>query len=313
MGFLSRSAAQKGWLAVRVWTDRVCVAHVLPVPEGKPRIVLCQMHTLEGSPTVLKRLARDLQVRQHKVTCLLNAGEYQLLLVEAPNVAEDELRAAVRWRIKEQIDYPVDAATLDILHVPQDRNNPTRTASVYVAVAHNTLIAARQILLEDARFPLSVIDIPELAQRNLAACLEEPDRGYALLSFDAAGGLLTFTCNGGLYLARRIDVGFSQIVLNSEEQRERVFERIALDVQRTIDHFDRQFRSIALGQLVLALIPVACGLETYLASNLSVSVVTVALDAFFELSAVADSPEWLSAEQQAECLLTLGASLRIDP
>ena len=313
MGLLfSRAGGPRSWLAVRVWPDRVGVARVSPVPHGKPRVVLCQMRRLDGSSAVLRRLARDLAAQQHRVLCLLNAGEYQLLVTEAPNVPANELRTAVRWHIKDQIDYPVDAATLDILPVPQARNNPGRTASLYVVAARNTLIEERQLLLEDARFPLSVIDIPELAQRNLAALLEEPDRALAMLSFDASGGLLTFTCNRELYLARRIDVGLPQMLFHGIEQREYAFERIALDVQRTIDHFDRQFRSIAVSQLVLALIPVNSGLEAYLGNNLSLPVVTAPLDAFFDLSEVAELPELSTVEQQAEHLLTLGAALRID-
>ncbi len=269
------------------------------------------MRRLDGSPNALKRLARELHVQRHQVACLLNAGEYQLLVVEAPNVPENELRSAVRWRVKDQIDFPVEAATLDILSVPLDRNNPTRTTSLYVAVARNTLIAERQFLLEDAKFPLSVIDIPELAQRNLAVLIEEPDRGFALLSFDATGGLLTFTCNGELYLARRLDIALPQILLQSPEQREYAFERIALDVQRTIDHFDRQFRSIAMGQLAIALIPPECGLEAYLANNLSLPVTTIPLSTFFDLSEMTEL-ELLAIEQQVEFLLAFGVALRMD-
>ena len=40
--------------------------------------------------------------------------------------------------------------------------------------------------------PLEVVDVPELAQRNLAHLLELEGRGLALLALDERGGLLTF-------------------------------------------------------------------------------------------------------------------------
>ncbi|CAK0758565.1 MSHA biogenesis protein MshI [Gammaproteobacteria bacterium] len=313
MGWRSRTVVPKGWLAVRVWPDRICVAQVATMSGEKPCVTLCRMRNIEGAggaAGILKSLAREISASRHQVLCLLNTGEYQFLLVEAPNVPANELRSAVRWRIKDQLDYLVDAATLDVLPVPSDRSTPTRAANLYVVTAQNTLIAERQLLLEDARFPLSVIDIPELAQRNLAALLEEPERGLALLSFDASGGLLTFTCNGELYLARRTDVSLQQILTKNPDQQTRMFDRLALDVQRTIDHFDRQFRSIALSRLVLSLLPPECGLEAHLVNNLSLPVMTASMDVFFDLSGVVELPELSTVEQQAECLLTLGAALR---
>ncbi len=45
-----------------------------------------------------------------KQTCstLLNIGEYQLFVVEAPEVPPQELRSAVRWYIQELIDFHID-------------------------------------------------------------------------------------------------------------------------------------------------------------------------------------------------------------
>ncbi|CAK0745262.1 MSHA biogenesis protein MshI [Gammaproteobacteria bacterium] len=308
MGWFSQSKVVQGWLAVQVWTDRVSVVDVYPVANGKPRITFCQTRGTEGAADILKRLAREVRARGRKTVGLLNTGEYQLLLVEAPNVPEEEIRAAVRWSIKDQLDYPVDTATLDVLPVPADSFAPTRSVHLYVAVVRNNLLAERQRLIEEAGFPLSVIDIPELAQRNLATLIEEPERGLALLSLDSSGGLLTLTCDGKLYLARRTEVNLLQVFLHSPEQQQVGFERLALDVQRAIDYFDRQFRSIALSRLVLAVIPPECGLEDYLANNLSLPVSSASLKVFFDFD---EMPELSSVEQQAECLLTLGAALRL--
>ena len=116
--------------------------------------------------------------------------------------------APVRWSIKDMLDYPVDAAMVDAVHVPAS-DTGGRPAQMLAVAARNDLIAATVKPFNDANIDLSVIDIPELAQRNIAKCLEEQGRGLALLCFDQAAATLTFTSGGELYQSRRIDVALT--------------------------------------------------------------------------------------------------------
>ena len=43
-------------------------------------------------------------------------------LVEAPSVPATEVKSAVRWELKDLLDYPVDAATVDVADVPKDQS-----------------------------------------------------------------------------------------------------------------------------------------------------------------------------------------------
>ena len=95
-----------------------------------------------------------------------------------------------------------------------------------------------------------MIDIPETAQRNISALLEDEGRGLALVSLGANGGLLTVTCGGELYQARQIDVALGQNM--DEEHRSHAFERIALELQRSLDNFERQFPYIGVSRLLVA-------------------------------------------------------------
>src|SRR6185312_4544723 len=116
--------------------------------------------------------------------------------------------------------------------VPVDKSAPARTHSMYAIAARNQVIEQRQALFADAKIPLGVIDIPEMAQRNIAAYFEPEGRGVALLSFDADGGLLTVSHAGELYLSRRIDITLSQLQDADEQVRHASFERITLELQR---------------------------------------------------------------------------------
>jgi len=172
--------------------------------------------------------------------------------------------------------------------------------------ARNQLIGQRQALFDEANLPLSIIDIPEMAQRNIAALLEPEGRGLALLSFDAEGGLLTISFSGELYLARRIDVSSSQLAQADADARSALFDRITLELQRSLDHFDRQYHFITVSRLVLAPMEES-GLQEYLSTNLYIPVENLNLEAVLDLSKY---PELKSPAAQQRYFLTLGAALR---
>lgn len=294
-------------MAVQFTPDQVCLAHVRRITDNKPVVSFCAV--LKADPTdrkVLENIGKDAQLSRFRCTFALNSGEYQMLVVEAPNVPAAELKTAVRWRMKGLLDFPVEDATIDVLDIPADKNAPSRNRSLYAVAARNDIIRNRMEAFDTAKLPVTVIDVPELAQRNIAALLEEPGRGMALLSFNESGGLLTFTFGGELYSSRHIDIPLSQLSQSDSEQRQRQFDRITLELQRSMDSFERQFSFITLNRLVLAPLPPEVNLEDYLATNLYVPVSTMNLDEMFDFSTVSG----VGAVQRQECFLALGAALR---
>jgi len=295
-------------MAMQFTPEGVSLVQVRQVTDGKPLVSLCVISpgTVVDVP-VLEKLAKEHHLNRYKCSFLLNLGEYQLLVVEAPNVPDAELKTAVRWRIKDMLDFAVDDATVDVLDIPADKNAQSRNRSLYAVAARNEVIKKRMADFDAAGLPVSVIDIPELAQRNIASLLEDKGRGMALLSFDENGGLLTFTFDGELYLSRHIDVPLSLLNQQDSEQS-RHFDRITLELQRSMDHFERQFSFITISKLVLAPLPPAVNLEAYLATNLYLPVSTLNLDEVFDFSAVSG----VGSAQRMQCFLVLGAALRAE-
>jgi MSHA biogenesis protein MshI len=205
------------------------------------------------------------------------------------------------------LDFHVDDATIDVLLIPPDKNAAARAAHTMFAVAaRNSVIAQRQGLFAGARIGLAVIDIPEMAQRNISAMVEPAGRGVAMLSFGEDGGLLTATFGGELYLSRRIDVTLAQLLDADRGRKTASFDKITLEVQRSLDHFERQFHFITLASLVLA--PTgASGLQEYLASHLYTPVSTMDLADVLDLEA---APQLADAAAQQRFFVALGAALR---
>jgi MSHA biogenesis protein MshI len=308
MGFFKRAKKSDGWLTVTFLREGVCAGRVRRVRDAKAVVELSAFYPSDTSfsPEALERLNKDLKAASFRCGTMLSGGEYQMLTVDAPNVPQDELKTAVRWRLKDMLDFHVDDATIDVLDIPVDTSAAARGHSMFAIAARNALIQARQTLFSEAKLELTVIDIPEMAQRNISALLETEGRGLAMLSFDADGGLLTITYKGELYLSRRIDVALEQLMERDADRLQNFYDKITLELQRSLDHFDRQFHYVNVIKLLLAPIG-AEGLHAYLAANLYMPVETMTLDDVFDLS---KAPDLQDAAQQQRFFLTLGAALR---
>lgn len=308
MRFLGASQRIPGWLCINLRPDRVDVSHVAAAGKARPEITLCNSYRKEGGDAAtLARLRKELQLDRYRCTTLLRNGEYQLVQVDAPNVPAQEARSAVRWRIKDMIDCPVEAAVVDALFVPQPEKAAGRTPQMLAVAARNEVIAATVKPFHDADIPLEVIDIPELAQRNFAHCLEAEGRGLALLAFEEQSALLTFTAGGELYQHRRIDASIGSLTSAFPDQRSALYDRLVLELQRSLDHFDRQFHHVAVAKVVVTPLPGAEDLGEYLAANLDVPVELLYLSEIMDFPLV---PELHEPLRQAQCLPLIGAALR---
>ena len=295
---------------VNIYADRVEVGHIRRNGSERPVVAFFGQISSTDHAQTLQKVRRDFRLQQFRCSTLLSARQYQLQLLDAPaGVPEAEIKSAIRWRLKDYLDYPVESATLDVLALPADKSPANRGQPVYAISARNQDIEARMKLFAAAKIPLSIIDVAEMAQRNLAMMFETDHRAIAMLSFSDEGGLLTFSAQGELYLSRRIEISLEQLTGAGQETREQLFERIALELQRSLDHFDRQFSNIPLARLLLAPVPDELGLAAYLAGNLSAPVQSVDLGEVLDFHEVPDLRE--PAEQMLRWQ-TLGAALRVD-
>ena len=332
MGLFARFHKSAQWLAICSADDGWCALSVRHAVAGKPTVMLAMFQALEKvvPELVLEKFGKQLRAKKYRCTTLLAQGQYQLLSVDAPNVPQAEMKEAVRWRLKDMIDFPVEHASIDMVERPVSSAPGARNQTLFAVAAQNSLIEQRQKLFSAAKIGLTTIDIPEMAQRNVSALLEPEGRGMAMLSFNADGGLLTVTYGGELYLSRRIDVSLMQLLaiegqsgaeksaageiegvadekqLKANEAQLPIFDKITLELQRSLDHCDRQYHFIVVDKLVLA--PMAApGLQAHLKANMYLPVAMLDLADIVDLS---DAPHLLKPQQQQRFFLCLGAALR---
>jgi len=297
----SKSAATLGLFMA---SDGCALARVASIRGRKPRVLATGWCSFSGEtpdPDVLNAAARDLGAAGECANIVLDASDYQLLQVEAPEVDPDELRAAVRWRIKDLIDFHIDDAVIDVFAVPGQHNRPRGQAQMYAVAARASQIRELVERVGSTCVKLDVIDISELALRNLAGLIDADARGLIMLYFDRAGGILTITRQHELYMTRRLEISSDALELDAESLREQVL----LEIQRSIDYYGSHFSQPA--PVALELLPCFEGCTT-LAEWLDGELDLAA--GVFDLTAHAELEQPLDSTALAQKLLAVGAALR---
>lgn len=305
-----RAKREAGWTAVGATPDGLYGVSVLApkVPTDRPKVVSCG--SVSGGPmdaASLAKLSRSISVSGCPWTATLNRDAYKILVVAEPPVKADELDQSVRWGISTMIDYPVVDADVAWMKIPAHVSQPNRPPHLYVVATQHEHVTEVSAAFKEARIPLQALDICETAHRNIAALVERPGEGVALLALDKLGVQLTVTLKGELYLDRYVKESLFGPGID-DMARERASERVVLQVQRSLDFVSRTLPFIDLNRVVLAPMPDNSGfLHKYFAENLPVPVEDIDLAAVFDLSGV---PELSRQENQADYFVALGAALR---
>ncbi len=305
----TRSGRARQWCAVILRPGRVTLARMEAIAVKRPRLVAFDERAIGDSPAeVLRVLRREHGLDRLRCTTVLPQGAYQFHVVESPAVPDAELKTAVRWQLKDFIDYSPDEAVVDVMSLPKGVA-AGRAASVFAIAAHRDRVAECIRTFDEARLDLGAIDILETVQRNVATHLADGERAVALLVFGTGTGMLTVSASGALLFARSFDLGLTQFDDSQHVAADQaaLCDRIALEVQRSLDHFDRQFGGLPLSSLLIAPFPQVEALRAPLAENLYVPVAVADLAAALDFSAV---PAMSDPNIQGRHVRLLGAALR---
>jgi len=265
----------------------------------------CDWSDIGGALRLLRR-RRSLQ--RHRNIAVLPRAAYRLVPLDAPELPREEWRQAARWQLKDLVDFPVEAASIDVLEVPGDPARRRTPQMLAIAAAHEALrplVQAGHV----AGAPWQALDIAETALRNISALVETEGRAQALLHVGEHETLLVITAAGELLLARQLDTTLARLTAGSATEREEAFDHVGLELQRTLDGFDRLFSHLGLARLLVA---PGAGLDDFCAHVRELSFVPVQpldLSGTLDLSAV---PELDDPATLAHHLGAIGAALRSD-
>ena len=141
---------QLGWrIGITPGERETALAIVQRRPGANPLLKHCGIHpSAEVKPEhILAALITGPQLAHAPVSGVINNDDYQLVQVEAPEVPEAEVRAAIRWKLRDVVSFPVEETTVDVFDIPA---SPRRTAAnmKFAVAARND--AVKKIVKLDA-------------------------------------------------------------------------------------------------------------------------------------------------------------------
>jgi MSHA biogenesis protein MshI len=220
---------------------------------GKPSIEHCRVHSANGAVDTRLGAVLDKLGASRAATCaVVDAEDYQVVQVEAPDVLPSEMRAAVRWRLRDAISFKVDDAAVDVFEIPEAARR-TQTRMLFAVAARAAAIDRLTSTVQPAAKGFYAIDIPELCLRNISALLPQDDKGVAMLALNENYAQLITTRQGVMYLTRRIDTA-RRFEPHAESRGEAELDAgaLALELQRSLDYYESHYDQTPIGDLVIA-------------------------------------------------------------
>lgn len=259
----------------------------------------------ETIPAQIKKMVSEAGFKGMPAVFVMDHAHYSLLQVEVPEVSQEELKNAVRWRIKDLIDFHIDDAVIDLIPLPQSKRAGSPKL-MYVVAARSAYVQNTIQQLESSGLTIRSIDIAELALRNMTFADTEENRAGAILYLSENLSLIEICDNGSLCLSRQINMDMSRLDLNSEEKRMEVMDMLSLEVQRSLDYYESQFASGAASKLNIVS---ECLTSVDEFREVAGSYLTVPINKLTALDSI-KGIEKFEGELVASCLPTIGGAIR---
>lgn len=258
-------------VGLSVFEQGVAISHGEMI-NGEFKILKLDFEPIQG-PSVLPYVQYWVSKNKLKnADChyVLDKSEYELELIETPPVEDDELREAVRWRLKDLISQPIEDTVIDIFPLPADAYRG-RMKMLYVVAVDRSVIESKLKFIRSCGLDPKVIDIEEMALRNISLHLPDMEKGtIAILSLKENSGEILMFSHEAMYLSRSIEMGYASLVQHGDstdkqvgradhqdeyeinfqmaaheddtEEHDRVMmlDRFILDVQRSLDYYESQ-------------------------------------------------------------------------
>lgn len=291
-----RRTTQKGVVGLQLGEKGLVIAKVEPKGDRFELQALRQLdiHKAITKPREVHAVLQEMGLSGLPCVIVLKERQYHLMLIERPEVPDEEISEALRWRIKDMISFSPENAVIDYLDLPEDAYRG-RARMLYAVAADKVLIDQLASWCGELDLRLGAVDIPELAVGNLVAAKADGESGTAVLLLGAEGSVINLYSNGSLYFSRAISLGL--------EQSERAISSAILEIQRSLDYYESQLgKPPCIHLCVVPGLPEDEPLIQELRYNLALDVISMPASELIELGE--------HSLEQAEALVAVAAACR---
>lgn len=208
---------------------------IAAVSDNKTLLFTEQRSISENTPDVVGKLLTSdnerLNLLGKRCSLILGRGAYQLIQMDAPDVSEEEMAKALRWRLKGLVDYPLNDIAIDAFLVPPHGVGKQRKKA-FVAATLLSALAAKTVLFETAYLMVKHISIPEMALRNILSLLPDPcPDPIVVISMEEDHCQMQILKQNQFYLIRDLNVTRTTFEETSAET-----EFFLQEIRRSIDY-----------------------------------------------------------------------------
>jgi len=214
---LGAFTSNKGLLAIEVRPNGVAVAYN---PGTSPsKITICEFHPYQSEiqpgdsdlselKTHLSKIVTTHNLRKSYCTLILHPDYYHLTLIDTPEVPEAEHKEAVRWQMKDIVEYPLEDVAIDIFHPGGKEGNLKKT---YVIATQNSSLQKIINIIQNCELLPAAVDIREFAMRNLASKLAKAEETIGFLDVFNDKCIMVTIQQNNIQFVRHIPTGLNSI------------------------------------------------------------------------------------------------------
>ena len=175
---------------------------------------------------------------------VLDDKDYQMLTIDPPDVPAEEIKEAVKWKVKDLISLPLEEVMVDVFIIPA--SNEAAKSLANVIVVHKAVIEQISSWMEELDLQLKAIDIPELSYRNYLETVGYLEKNIALVLIKENYGKLIVINRGSVCFSRHFSLHYKGGLFDELPDAD-----IALELQRSLDYYERQLKYIVPPKIVV--------------------------------------------------------------
>lgn len=235
--------------------------------------------------------------RLKKVKCnwVLHPHHYRLTLINAPNVPQSEYKKAIRWQIKDIINYPLEDTSIDIFYPDEPEKSLKK---IYVIATQNSFLQNIAQAIQDCGLYIEAIDIREFATRNLLVNLAQQNETIGSLSIVGESCVMVTIKQSNICFVRRFPINLQNLKHGNHSD-------LVIEIQRSFNYCQTELKQETPTRFFL---PPDAGLSDDTIQNISKSLKTEIMT--FNPQDIISCKNSIDSEATSRCWVVAGGALR---
>lgn len=197
----------------------------------------------------LKSILKDVDTQHERCKIVLHPDLYEVMVIDRPNVDDDELKSACQWAVKDMVSGEITDYAVDTFGYPKDAVRGG-TDKINVVVCKKEIVQHCIDVTQFCALDLVSIDVADLVSCSLAAHqLNDPNTTAAIVCVRQGTSIVSFTKGNSHYFTRSIDFDISR--LSDPTSQEIVLQQLGLELQRSFDYLESQMGQLPPRKLIV--------------------------------------------------------------